>query len=156
MTTDGGATRLRGVTVVNRAVMNSGAAAVFDFLTDLQREPEWNDKLEAVEPLTDGPLRAGSRFRVRFAGPVGESVITYDRLDRPHGWSTRSEGRRLNVWLEARIVERDGGCEVTLETTLLPLGALRLLGPMVARTMSSAWDHHLATIKETLESGAGR
>lgn len=154
MTAATGTSTPRGVTVVNRARIHCDAATVFDFLTDLHRELDWNDKLEAVEPLTPGDLNAGSRFRVRFAGPVGASVITYTEVDRPHRWSTRSEGHRLNVWFTGRIDEVEGFSEVTLQTTLQPLGMLRLLGPMVAGTMRTAWDHHLATIKGTLEAGA--
>lgn len=146
----------RGVTVVNQARIHRQAAAVFDYLTDLHRELDWNDKLEAVEPLNPGELQAGSRFRVRFAGPVGDSVITYEEVDRPYRWRTRSEGRRLQVWLVGTIVEVDGVSEVTLQTTLQPLGMLRLLGPMVAGAMRTAWDQHLATIKHSLEDEVAR
>lgn len=74
---------MTNATVVNRVALQTDPEAIFDYLTDLHRELEWNDKLLAVEPLTSGELKAGSRFRVRFAGPVGESVISYHEVERP-------------------------------------------------------------------------
>ena len=140
-----------GPTVVNRIWIAREPDAVFDHLTDLQRELEWNDKLLAVELLTDEPLQAGSRYRVRFAGPVGESMITYHEVDRPSHWRTSSSSPRLRVRLTGSIESADGGSEVTLRTTLQPRGWLRLLGPLVRRTMHTSWEHHLATIKRSLE-----
>lgn len=46
----------------------------------------------------------------------------------------------------------DGTSEVTLRTTLLPRGWLRLLAPLVRRTMHSSWNHHLDAMKRELES----
>lgn len=86
--------------------------------------------------------------------PVGESEITYDDIDRPHSWRTHSTSRRLQVQLVGTIVESAGGGEVSLRTTLQPTGLFRLLGPLVARTMSASWNNHLAVIRRTLEAEA--
>lgn len=142
---------MTNATVVNRVVLQTDPEAIFDYLTDLHRELEWNDKLLAVEPLTSGELKAGSRFRVRFAGPVGESVISYHEVERPTAWRTSSTSPRLNVQLTGTIVSTDGTSEVTLRTTLRPRGWLRLLAPLVRRTMHSSWDHHLDAMKHALE-----
>lgn len=138
--------------MVNRARIRCEPEALFDYFTDLQRELEWNDKLLAVEPLTVGEPRPGSRYRVRFAGPVGESVISYHEVDRPNHWRTSSSSPRLEVRLTGSIESGAGGSEVSLRTTLRPRGWLRLLGPLVARTMRTSWEHHLETARRTLES----
>lgn len=140
-----------GVTIVNRARLRHPPAAIFGLLADPEREPDWNDKLLAVEPLTPGPPRAGSRFRATFGWPVGESVITYDEVEAPHRWRTHSTSRRLDVHLEASIEETGGVSEVTVSTTLLPRGPLRLLRGVVARTMQQSWDHHLDRIDRLLD-----
>lgn len=143
-----------GRTIVSRATIARPPADVFDYLSDIRRERQWNDKLLSVEPATGGPLVAGSRFKVRFAGPVGDSVITYHEVDRPSRWRTSSASRILDVRFEGRICASGSGSEVTLRTVLLPRGPLRLLGPLLARTMATSWEHHLATVRRRLENAS--
>ena len=152
---EAGSLRASGRTIVSRATIARSPAEVFDYLADIRREREWNDKLLSVEPATGGPLLAGSRFKVRFAGPVGDSVITYHEVDRPSRWRTSSASRILDVRFEGRICASGSGSEVTLRTVLLPRGPLRLLGPLLARTMATSWEHHLATVKRRLEDASG-
>lgn len=143
-----------GVTVANNAFIRQDPEPVFACLTDLNREREWNEQLRAVEALTDGPLRAGSRYRVRFGRGVGDSVITYEQLERPRRWRTRSTSRMLDVRFTGSVTPMAGGSQVDLHTTLLPRGPLRLVRPLLARTMRKSWDQHLATITATLERPA--
>lgn len=152
---EAGSLRASGRTIVSRATIARSPAEVFDYLADIRREREWNDKLLSVEPATGGPLLAGSRFKVRFAGPVGDSVITYHEVDRPSRWRTSSASRILDVRFEGRICASGSGSEVTLRTVLLPRGPLRLLGPLLARTLATSWEHHLATVKRRLEDASG-
>lgn len=144
-------------TAANRAVVENTISiarppeVVFDYVTDLEREPEWNNKLKAVQPLTDGPLRAGSRYQARF-DTVGDSVIEYLRFDRPTLWATRSSGRRLDVRFVGEVTPEPFGCRVSLQTELLPHGVLRLVKPVLNRVMRTSWDRHLKVIKSTLEA----
>src|SRR5258708_3464800 len=38
-------------------------AEIFDYLVDFARHGEWSPRPFAIEPLSDGPLTVGSRFR---------------------------------------------------------------------------------------------
>ena len=138
--------------VVNHARIDSDPAAVFECLANVENEQEWNDKLLELRPVTGGPLHAGSQFKARFPWPVGESLITYDDVDEPYGWRTHSTARRLHVQLVGSITDNAGCSEVTLTTALRPRGLLRLLRPVLARTMKASWDSHLLTIKSNLET----
>ncbi|GAA4288307.1 nitroreductase/quinone reductase family protein [Georgenia daeguensis] len=144
----------RPVTVRSSVTVARPAEVVFDYLTDIEREPEWNEALSAVEPLTPGPLAAGSRYRARFA-VTGESVIEYVRLDRPDRWETRSTSDLLLVHLTGRITPRPGGaCRVELLTELEPRGLLRPARPFLGPRMSSSWEHHLRVVRQRLERQA--
>jgi uncharacterized protein YndB with AHSA1/START domain len=60
--------------------------AVFDYLTDPSKLTEWQTAKTAVEPLTEGPPRQGTRFRERTRGPRGrefEQVTEFTEFDRP-------------------------------------------------------------------------
>ena len=145
--------RARPVTVWSAVTISRPATVVFDYLTDIAREPEWNEALSEVEPLTPGPIAAGSRYRVRFP-LTGESVIEYVRLDRPTRWETTSVGARLAVHLDGRITPLPGdACRVELRTDLEPHGLLLLARPFLGPRMSASWEHHLGVVKHRLEHG---
>lgn len=138
--------------VVNRALMPADPEAVFAVLSDLQRELEWNEQLLAVEPLTEGPVRPGSRYRVRFGRGVGEALITYDEVQPPVRWRTHSTSRHLNVQFTGSITATASGSAVVLRTVLAPAGPLRLVRPALAPIMARSWDRHLRAIAVHLQA----
>ena len=62
------ARRRSGYVVENSIGIAAPAEAVFDYVTDVRREPEWNPQLREAEKLTPGPVGAGTRHPV--PGPV--------------------------------------------------------------------------------------
>jgi hypothetical protein len=139
-----------------RAVENSiGIAApaemVFDYVTDVRQEPEWNPQLREAEKLTPGPIGTGTRYRVRFGRGVGTAVIENTAFDRPRSWSAVSTSRRLEVHFRGKVTEFPGGCRLAVQTELLPHGALRVLSPFLRRLMRRSWEKDLAAIKAIIE-----
>jgi uncharacterized protein YndB with AHSA1/START domain len=60
--------------------------AVFDYVTDPSKLASWQIHKTAIEPLTEGPPRLGSRFRERTKPPgmkEFEQVIEFSEFDRP-------------------------------------------------------------------------
>ena len=53
------ARRRSGYVVENSIGIAAPAEAVFDYVTDVRREPEWNPQLREAEKLTPGPVGAG-------------------------------------------------------------------------------------------------
>ena len=59
------------------------AEEVFDYLSDLRNEREWNPKMRLVEALTDGPPHVGSKFRAQWQGsPV--TIVEYASMTCGH------------------------------------------------------------------------
>jgi glyoxylase-like metal-dependent hydrolase (beta-lactamase superfamily II) len=141
--------------IVSQAHIAVPPDLVFDYLTDLTREPEWNEQLLAVQPLDNGNPRAGSRFRVRFGRGVGDALIEYLEVQRPSRWRTRSTSPRLDVDFTGTITPVSGGSCVRLVTVLRPKGGLRVVTPLLEATMRRSWTHHLATVQTTLEAQHG-
>ena len=82
----GTATLHNGVDLARRA------EEVFDYLSDLRNEKEWNPKMQRVEAVTDGPPRAGSKFRAKWQGsPV--TIVEYITYQRPKAWSTTAPSK---------------------------------------------------------------
>ena len=143
--------RLSGRAVENSIGIAAPAETVFDYVTDVRREPEWNPQLREAEKLTPGPIRTGTRYRVRFGRGVGTAVIENTAFDRPRIWSAVSTSRRLEVHFRGKVTGFPGGCRLAVQTELLPHGALRMLSPFLRRLMRRSWEKDLAAIKAIIE-----
>ena len=139
----------RGV-IENAVGIDVGPEAVFNYCTDVLREPEWNPKLLEVEKLTAGPIGLGTRFRIRLEG-VGWSTTENIAFHPPNFWAATSASRRLNVRIEFEVVPTVRGARLSVRTLLLPHGVLRLAQPILRRYMRGQWEHHLRRIKARLE-----
>jgi hypothetical protein len=50
------------VIIQNAVEIRRSAEDVFDYCTDLSREPEWNPKTRRIEQVTGGPIGLGTRY----------------------------------------------------------------------------------------------
>jgi Polyketide cyclase / dehydrase and lipid transport len=145
------ARRRSGYVVENSIGIAAPAEAVFDYVTDVRREPEWNPQLREAEKLTPGPVGAGTRYRVRFGRGVGTAIIENTAFDRPRGWSAVSTSGRLDVRFRGQVTGFPGGCQLAVRNELFPHGAFRLLSPVLRRVLRRSWDKDLAAIKAIIE-----
>lgn len=146
--------RGRGHEVDGSIEISASPESVFDYVTDVRREPEWNPQLRDPEKLTPGPAAAGARYRVRFGHGVGEAFIATTAFDRPRSWSAISISRRLDVRFRGQLTEVPGGCQLAVHNELTPRGALRLLSPLLSGVMRRSWERDLRAIKDIVEQRA--
>jgi hypothetical protein len=143
----------RSGVVENAIEIEAVPEAVFDYCTDVLREPEWNPKLLEVEKLTAGPIGLGTRFRIRL-DRVGWSTTENIAFHRPSFWAATSAGKLLDVRIEFEVTPTGRGARLSVRTLLLPHGVLRLGQPILRRIMRAQWEHHLRRIRARLESTA--
>ncbi|MGY1701875.1 wax ester/triacylglycerol synthase domain-containing protein [Geodermatophilus sp. SYSU D00766] len=140
--------------VENRVLVDHDPAEVFAFMTDPRRELDWNSQLLSVEQLTDGPIGAGTRFRMRFGHGVGDSTVTFTGFDPPRSWAAHSTSAQLDVHAEGHVQPAGSGARLIVRTDLRPHGPLRPLTPLLRRYVHRTWDRDLATIRTHLHPGA--
>ncbi|MFZ9698378.1 MAG: SRPBCC family protein [Candidatus Limnocylindrus sp.] len=76
-------------------VIGAPLPRVWEYASDVQRQPEWMHEMKRVEMLTPGPVRVGSRGRatVRIFGISTTDDVVITRLEPPHAFGIRHEGK---------------------------------------------------------------
>jgi hypothetical protein len=142
------------VAVVDCAVeIGRSAEDVFDYVTDISREFEWNPRTKHVAKLTHGPIGVGTRWEGEWI--AGDPMlIDYVAFERPKSWLSTGRSRSLVVTNEGRVDPTADGARLTLHVELEPQGRLRLVAPLVGWLMRGRERRNLAAIKEQLERSA--
>jgi Polyketide cyclase / dehydrase and lipid transport len=142
------------VAVVDSAVeIRRSAEDVFDYVTDISREFEWNPRTKGVVKLTDGPVAVGTRWEGEWI--AGDPMfLDYVAFDRPKRWRSTGRSRGLLVASEGHVDPTPGGARLTLHVELTPQGRLRLIAPILGRIMRGRERQNVVAIKERLEHGA--
>lgn len=122
----------------------------FDYLADRSNEPEWNPGCTFVEPLTDGVIGVGSRWRAQWkGGPVVDGeVIEYDRPRRVTS-GNRGALEIRSTWILTSV---ENGTHVVNRFDVTPHGLMKLMFPLFARRFRKESAVNLLRITALLES----
>jgi uncharacterized membrane protein len=79
------------------------AAEIYAYLADFPRHPEWAHTYLSIEPLTPGPPRVGSRYRVREKQDLRSDKLPYTTVAHREGVDYVSELEVIALELNQRI-----------------------------------------------------
>jgi hypothetical protein len=143
-----------GVIIEHAVDIERSSEEVFDYCTDLGREPEWNPRTRRIDKLTAGPIRVGTRYEGEWVKD-DPMTIEFVRLQRPTSWATVGRSKRLVATSEGQVSTTPDGVRLVLRTRLQPRGALRLLRPVLGLIMRQRENRNLQAIKAALEQERG-
>ena len=119
-------------------VIAAPAATVWEVYSDVTGWPGLTDSVTSVELLEPGPLRVGSRARIRQPRlPVAEWTVTEIDPGRSFTWVARGPGVRTTG---THVVEPEG--DGARATAILDQGSL--LGPVVGLLTRGLTKRYLA------------
>jgi uncharacterized membrane protein len=136
------------------------ADEVFAYLDDLEAHREWQDAVDTIEVVTDGPTRVGTEVRETRVVGGNRRVEMLWRVTE-HDASTRRSGFET---VESRMMKPSGvisvasvgdGSEVTFSMDTNPVGFGKLLAPVINRDVGRTIEADLARLKQRLEQGHG-
>lgn len=124
---------------------------VFDYLSDLRNEAEWNPKMRLVHLLTGDPVGSGSQYRARWAGSP-DVIVEYTQYERPGRWASVADSKMMTIRFAAQVTADPSGSHLTVRMELIPHGPARLLQPLLRRRMQSRERDNMRAIKNTVAS----
>ena len=133
--------------------LNRPVEQVFAFLADTGKVSTWQSNLLELEQLTEGPLRLGSRFReIRRLGrrdaEIEGQVIAFEANRRLEIRTTT----KPEVTVSYSFDRENGGTRLRYKFVLLSSGLMRLLDPLLARSIKKERQSDFETLKQILEN----
>ena len=143
----------------SKVIIERPVEEVFGFVADPSNIPSIDPSVQSVEKSSEGPLDAGTTFRMRRKAPLlGKARETSMRC-------TAVEPNR-KIKLEAitgpitpaaslTFERADGGTRVRFHGEPNQVEPLKVLSPLSTRQVQNMWDKRLARLKSTLEAPQG-
>jgi len=126
---------------------------VFAFLMDTTQLTTWQTNLIKIDKITEGPLRMGSRFQeVRRLGrresEIQGEIIAFEPNKR---FETRTL-TKPQVTVSYFLEPENGGTRVKHRFVMLTSGFMRLLEPMIAKSIREDNELDFNNLKRVLGS----
>lgn len=133
--------------------LNRPVDQVFAFLMDTSKLSTWQSNLIKSEPLTEGPLRTGSRFREirRIQGKESEIEGEIVALEPNKRLETRTI-TKPQAMVSYALAPEQGGTRLQYKFILVTSGLMRLLEPVIASSIKKDTEVDFESLKRVLEN----
>jgi hypothetical protein len=120
---------------------------------DTGKVSSWQSSLIELEQLTEGPLRAGSRFReIRRLGRRDAKIEGQVTAFEPNKRLETKTITKPEVTVSYSFDPENGGTRLRYKFVLLSSGIMRLLEPLIASSLKKERESDFETLKHLLES----
>jgi uncharacterized membrane protein len=136
-------------------LINRPQQEVFDFVTDLSNDSQWQSSIESVEQVSDGPIGVGSTWRyvTKFLGRKNETEIQMTSYEPPHRSSVKAVSGPIPFENTHKFQKQDGGTLLTLIGQAEIGGFFKMAEGLVSKQMEKQMDADGAALKRLLEAG---
>jgi uncharacterized membrane protein len=136
-------------------LINRPQQEVFDFVTDLSNDSQWQSSIESVEQVSDGPIGVGSTWRyvTKFLGRKNETEIQMTSYEPPHQSSVKAVSGPIPFENTHKFQKQDGGTLLTLIGQAEIGGFFKMAEGLVSKQMEKQMDADGAALKRLLEAG---
>jgi uncharacterized protein YndB with AHSA1/START domain len=133
--------------------LNRPIEQVFAFLMDTSKLSTWQSNLIKTEKITEGPLRAGSRFKeVRRLGRRESEIQAEITVFEPNRRFETKTLSKPHVTVSYSLESEDEGTRLNHKFVMLTSGLMRLLEPLIASSIKKDSASDFETLKRILEN----
>jgi len=135
--------------------INRPQQEVFDFVTNLANDTQWQSGVELSEWTSDGPPAVGSTHKVvrNMLGRNMEATIVVTSWDPPNQWGNKSDGGPVPFEGMQKFEAQDGGTLMTFSAQAELGGFFKLAEGLVGKQIEKQIETDSAKLKKLLEAG---
>ena len=122
---------------------------VWAYLSDPGKAGEWMRGIDALEPTTPGPLKAGTELRFKSRGKVRTTRVT-ELIPCERLALTSTQGGITATYTYMLAPDGDG-TELTLEATCTATGLWTLVHPLIVFAMKQSDSRHVSDLKAAMD-----
>ncbi len=132
--------------------LNCSPHKVFAFLVDTQKLMLWQSDLIKSEIESEGAIRAGSHFHeVRRMGPREADIRgEISEFTQDHRLATRTE-TKPEAGVRYLLDPEEGGTRLRYEFSLRMAGMMRLMEPVISRSIRKGAEADLQKLRQLVE-----
>ena len=139
--------------ISNSVVIRCAPGEVFDYLSDLRNELEWNPGIESIEKITDGAVGLGTRYLAKWKSAPRPVVVETIHFERPDGWAVHNGGP-IEVTVTVRLEPVPEGTRLFSDFDARPHGWFKLIFPLFIKKMRREEAANMAYLRQALERRA--
>lgn len=128
---------------------------VFNYLTTIERQPEWVTSMQRSTLTSDGPVGEGTTFRqtVKLVGRTIDADMTVTAYQPPHRYEFEGRSGPMQARIRFDLTPEGNGTRIVQTLDGEAEGVFKLADPILARTVGKQFQADLETLKSLLESG---
>ena len=128
---------------------------VFAWLSDFERNPQWQGGMKSARFTSEGPVAVGSTYEqvASFLGRRIETTFEVVAFEADRSITIASTSGTFPITVTRSVEPIEGGTRVHADVAGEPGGLFKLAGPLLARMVRKSVDGDYARLKELLEAG---
>ena len=136
-------------------LINRPQQEVFDFVTNLVNDSKWQNSVESVKQVSDGPIKIGSTWRyvTKFLGLKNETEIQVTSYNPPHQLSVKVVSGPIPFENTHKFEPKDGGTQLTFTGQAEIGGFFKMAEGLAGKQIEKQMEADAAVLKKLLESG---
>ncbi len=135
-------------------VIDAPQTAVFDFITDLTNDSQWQTGVQTVEKTSDGPIQPGTTWKYvsHFLGRDVEAQIEVTSYDAPNEVKFKTISGPIPFENTVRFSAQEGGTLVSISGQAEFGGFFKLAEGLVSKQLNKQIDKDTEVLKNLLEA----
>jgi uncharacterized membrane protein len=135
-------------------VIKRSVDKVFAYTTDAKNWPKWQSFIPEAEQTSQGPVKVDATFKgvSRVMGRSMKWTAVATEYESNEKWAKNIASGNVAIEEHMTYSPVEGGTAFTIEYNMKAGGFLKLLLPMMARSMSKETKKSLGNLKTILES----
>ncbi len=136
-------------------LINRPQQEVFDFVTNLANDSKWQNSVESVKQVSDGPINVGSTWRYvsKFLGLKNETEIQMTSYNPPHQSSVKAISGPVPFENTHKFESKDGGTLLTFTGQAEIGGVFKMAEGLAGKQIEKQIETDAAALKKLLERG---
>ena len=136
-------------------VINRPRQEVFDFVMNLENDPKWQNSIESVKKISDGPIGVGStwRYETKFLGRKAETEIQLTKYDPPNGAGVKALNGPVPFENNYKFESQGDSTQMTFSGQAEISGFFKLAEGLAGKQLEKQMENDAAALKKLLEAG---